>query len=309
MIRFKHVSKRYGDQEVLSDLNMTIQKGEFLVLVGPSGCGKTTTLKLMNRLIPLTGGSIEIDERNIETLEVESLRWNMGYVLQQIALFPHMTIEENIALVPQMKKWSNEQIKTRVQELMTLVGLPYEEYHQRYPDALSGGQQQRIGVARALAADPDILLMDEPFSALDPLSREKLQDELLDIQANIQKTIVFVTHDMNEALKLADRICLLNDGAIEQIGTPQQFYETPKNDFVKQFMQRKKVTIKQLMMPVHSIEAPTIPSSIDVEELLHLLTNTSLVHVIENGQKIGTIEREHAFRQLGHYLDGRGDVS
>ncbi len=309
MIRFKHVSKRYGNHEVLRDLNMTVQKGEFLVLVGPSGCGKTTTLKLMNRLIPLTEGSIEIDDRNIDTLEVESLRWNMGYVLQQIALFPHMTIEENIALVPQMKKWSNEKIKERVRQLMTLVGLPYEEYATRYPDALSGGQQQRIGVARALAADPDILLMDEPFSALDPLSREKLQDELLAIQASIQKTIVFVTHDMNEALKLADRICLLNEGKIEQIGTPDQFYDAPKSEFVERFMQRKKVTVEQLMMPAISMEAPTIQLSTNVEELLHLLTNTPLVHVVENGQKIGSIEREHAFRQLGHYLDGRGDVS
>lgn len=222
MITFDNVSKQYdNDQIAVKALNVEIKKGEFFVIIGPSGCGKTTLLKMINRLIPLTAGTIWINDKRISDYNIHELRWSIGYVLQQIALFPHMTIEENIAIVPELKKWSKTKIHQRVDELLALVGLEPAKYRQRKPKELSGGEQQRVGVVRALAADPEIILMDEPFSALDPISRTKLQDDLLEMQRTIQKTIVFVSHDMQEALKLGDRLCIMKEGEIVQIGTPQ----------------------------------------------------------------------------------------
>lgn len=222
MITFDNVSKKYGNNHTaVKALNVEIKKGEFFVIIGPSGCGKTTLLKMINRLISLTEGTIWINDKRISDYNIHELRWNIGYVLQQIALFPHMTIEENIAVVPELKNWGKTKIQKRVKELLEMVGLEPETYRQRKPKELSGGEQQRVGVIRALAADPEIILMDEPFSALDPISRTKLQDDLLDMQRSIQKTIVFVSHDMQEALKLGDRICVMKDGKIVQIGTPQ----------------------------------------------------------------------------------------
>jgi len=212
MIIFDNVSKMYSNDHVaVKALNVEIKKGEFFVIIGPSGCGKTTLLKMINRLIPLTEGTIWINGKRVSDYNIHELRWSIGYVLQQIALFPHMTIEENIAIVPELKKWSKTKIQKRVDELLELVGLEPEKYRQRKPKELSGGEQQRVGVIRALAADPEIILMDEPFSALDPISRTKLQDDLLDMQRKIQKTIVFVSHDMQEALKLGDRLCVMKD--------------------------------------------------------------------------------------------------
>ncbi|AKS67697.1 glycine/betaine ABC transporter ATP-binding protein [Staphylococcus schleiferi] len=236
MIKFNNVTKRYGDKVVVDQVDMEIQEGEFFVLIGPSGSGKTTTMKMINRLIPLSDGYIYFKERPISDYSVYEMRWDMGYVLQQIALFPHMTIRDNIAQVPLMKDWSKSKIDTRVDELLEMVGLEPEQFRNRKPDELSGGQRQRVGVVRALAADPPVILMDEPFSALDPITREKLQDDLLSLQSKIKKTIVFVTHDIEEAFKLGDRICLLNHGRVEQIGTPNDFIKTPKNDFVRQFL-------------------------------------------------------------------------
>ncbi|PHK50374.1 ABC transporter ATP-binding protein [Staphylococcus edaphicus] len=236
MIEFKNVVKQYGDKTAVDDISFNIKKGEFFVLIGPSGCGKTTTLKMINRLISLSEGYIYFNDKPISDYPVYEMRWDIGYVLQQIALFPHMTIKENIAQVPQMKKWTEQEINQRVEDLMAMVGLEPEVFKNRKPDELSGGQQQRVGVVRALAADPPVILMDEPFSALDPISREKLQDDLIELQQKIKKTIIFVTHDIQEAMKLGDRICLLNEGHIEQIDTPEGFISHPKNDFVKQFM-------------------------------------------------------------------------
>lgn len=236
MIQFKNVTKKYEGKTAVNDLSFNIKEGEIFVLIGPSGCGKTTTLKMINRLIPLTSGYIYFKERPISEYPVYEMRWDIGYVLQQIALFPHMTIRENIAQVPLMKKWPESDIDKRIDELLSMVGMEPEQFKNRKPKELSGGQQQRVGVVRALAADPPVILMDEPFSALDPISREKLQDDLAELQKKIKKTIVFVTHDIQEALKLGDRICLLKEGHVEQIGTPEEFLTSPKNDFVKDFI-------------------------------------------------------------------------
>ncbi len=237
MIVFENVTKKYENSQIaVNSIDLEINAGEFFVIIGPSGCGKTTLLKMINRLIPLTQGTIRINGKRISDYNIHELRWNIGYVLQQIALFPHMTIEENISIVPELKKWRSEDIGRRVRELLEMVGLDADQYSQRKPNELSGGEQQRVGVIRALAADPEIVLMDEPFSALDPISRTKLQDDLLQLQRSIQKTIVFVSHDMQEALKLADRILVMKDGRIVQIGTPQAIIQHPVNDFVREFI-------------------------------------------------------------------------
>lgn len=236
MIQFQNVSKRYGSKTVVDQVDLQIDEGEFFVLIGPSGSGKTTTMKMINRLIPLSEGYIYFKDRPISDYSVYEMRWDMGYVLQQIALFPHMSIRDNIAQVPLMKGWKKEEIDQRVNELLAMVGLEPDQFRDRKPHELSGGQRQRVGVVRALATDPPVVLMDEPFSALDPITREKLQDDLLALQAQIHKTIVFVTHDIEEAFKLGDRICLLNQGRVEQVGTPNEFIKHPKNDFVRQFL-------------------------------------------------------------------------
>lgn len=238
VIEFQHVSKKYGDQVVVDDLNFTVNAGEIFVLVGPSGSGKTTTLKMINQLIEKTEGDIFIQGKVSEDYDIHELRWNIGYVLQQIALFPNMTVAENIAIVPQMKEWSKDKIDNRVDELLEMVRLDPKEYRDRSISELSGGQQQRVGVARALAADPDMLLMDEPFSALDPISRFGLQEDLVDLQQNLNKTIVFVTHDMQEATRIGDRICIMNQGRVEQLGTPEEILNQPKTQFVKDFIKR-----------------------------------------------------------------------
>ena len=242
MIEFVEVSKVYEDNFVaLKNINLKIKNGELLVLIGPSGCGKTTTMKMINRLIEPTKGEIYIDGKAIKNENPVELRRNIGYVIQQIGLLPHMTIKDNVALVPKLKKLEPNKYLKRVDELLEIVGLDPEIYRDRYPNELSGGQQQRIGVIRALAADPPIILMDEPFSALDPISREQLQDELLRLHSELNKTIVFVTHDMDEALKIADRICIMGQGEIVQLGSPEEILRHPANDFVKNFIGEKRL--------------------------------------------------------------------
>lgn len=242
MIEFVEVSKVYEDNFVaLKNINLKIKNGELLVLIGPSGCGKTTTMKMINRLIEPTKGEIYIDGKAIKNENPVELRRNIGYVIQQIGLLPHMTIKDNVALVPKLKKLEPNKYLKRVDELLEMVGLDPEIYRDRYPNELSGGQQQRIGVIRALAADPPIILMDEPFSALDPISREQLQDELLRLHSELNKTIVFVTHDMDEALKIADRICIMSQGEIVQLGSPEEILRHPANDFVKNFIGEKRL--------------------------------------------------------------------
>ena len=237
MIRVEDVSKVYPDGfKALDKISFNINGGELFVLIGPSGCGKSTTLKLINRLIDPTKGKIWIDGKDISMENPFELRRNIGYVIQNIGLLPHMTIGENVALVPKLKKTDPKVYKKTVNDLLSMVGLDPDTYRERYPSELSGGQQQRVGVIRALAAEPPIILMDEPFGALDPISREQLQDELVRLQQEIKKTIVFVTHDMDEALKLADRICIMEKGKIVQLDSPDHILRHPANDFVRSFI-------------------------------------------------------------------------
>ncbi|WP_422122154.1 ABC transporter ATP-binding protein [Planococcus sp. X10-3] len=237
MIRFEHVTKQFPDgTEALKDISLVFPTHKLTVVIGPSGCGKTTLMRMVNKLETPTAGDIFIDEKPITGLDEVQLRRSIGYVIQRIGLFPHMTIAKNVSLVPRLLEWPEDETAKKVDELLELVGLPPEIYKERYPLELSGGQQQRVGVVRALAGDPNIILMDEPFSALDPISREQLQDDLRNLQREIQKTIVFVTHDMDEALKIADTIIVMRDGAVEQIGTPQELMSNPANDFVRSFI-------------------------------------------------------------------------
>lgn len=235
MIKFENITKRYKDKVVLKNISFEIEKGKLVVLIGESGCGKTTTLKMINRLIKPTSGNIYINGEPIATKDVIKLRRNMGYVIQQTGLFPHMTVKENIQIISKVEKRDPKQIEKKTLEMMDMVGLGYE-FLDRYPTELSGGQQQRIGVARAFATDPDIILMDEPFSALDPITRIGLQDELIELQEKLRKTIVFVTHDMDEAIKIADLICIMKDGEILQYDTPENILKNPSNEFVSQFV-------------------------------------------------------------------------
>lgn len=319
MILFENISKYYPDgTKAVNSLNLEIREGEFFVLIGPSGCGKTTTLKMMNRLIDANEGTIMINRRNIREYDIHELRWSIGYVLQQIALFPHMTIAENIAVVPELKKWEQGRIDNRINELLEMVGLDPKIYRERKPTELSGGQQQRIGVIRALAADPNIILMDEPFSALDPISREMLQDEILDLQRNIKKTIVFVTHDMQEALKLGDRICVMKEGEVVQIGTPNEILSNPANEFVRSFIGTPKaifdgdVTIEnfvQCYMEKEMTMAPVevIPASTSLKKSLSLLAHHNELSVEKDGEWIGIITRETLIQYLAESLQESGE--
>ncbi len=238
MVALDHVTKRYGDAPpAVDDLSLTINAGEICVLVGPSGCGKTTTMKMINRLIEPTGGRITIDGEDVAALPAVELRRRIGYVIQQVGLFPHMTVADNVAIVPRLLRWPAARITSRVDELLELVGLDPAAYAGRYPAALSGGERQRIGVARALAADPPVMLMDEPFGAVDPIRRERLQNEFLRLQAQVRKTVVFVTHDVDEAIKMADRIAILQRGGIlAQYDTPDAILANPASEFVEHFV-------------------------------------------------------------------------
>ena len=236
MIEFQHISKSYHGKPIINDLSFTIHDGEFIVLIGPSGCGKTTTLKMINRLIPMDSGRILINNEDITKKDLTDLRTHIGYVIQQIGLFPNMTVAQNISVVPKLLKWEKEDMDKRVRELLDMVDLPYEEYAHKYPNEMSGGQQQRVGVLRALAARPPVLLMDEPFGALDPITRDTLQEELKDLQQKLNITTVFVTHDMEEAIKLADQIVFMDKGDIVQMDSPEEMLRNPKADIIRQFM-------------------------------------------------------------------------
>lgn len=242
MIEFQHIHKSYKNHVVIKDISMTIEEGDLVAIIGPSGCGKTTVLKMINRLIKPTQGHIYLRGEDIEKKNVIALRRNIGYVIQQTGLFPHMTIAENIEIIPKLeKKLTPAQIRQNTIELMNMVGLSPEQYLDRYPTQLSGGQQQRVGIARAFAANPEVILMDEPFSALDPITRSQLQEELVALQAQLKKTIVFVTHDMNEAIKIADKICIIHQGEIVQYDTPENILKNPANEFVSAFVGKNRI--------------------------------------------------------------------
>jgi osmoprotectant transport system ATP-binding protein len=248
MIHFKQVSKLFAGKAVVRDLTLEMAQGEFTVLIGTSGSGKSTTLKMINRLVEHDQGEITFAGEPIEKFRVQDLRRRMGYAIQSIGLFPHWTVEENIATVPQLLKWPKAKIRDRVTELMALLHLDPAQFRQRYPHQLSGGQQQRVGVARALASDPEVLLMDEPFGALDPVTRGTLQQEVARIHQLTNRTIVLVTHDIDEALSLADRIVLLNDGQVIQHGTPLEMLTKPVTPFVRDFFGRSDMGIKLLSL-------------------------------------------------------------
>lgn len=236
MIELRNVTKRYGAFTAVDDISFRVERGEVCVLIGPSGCGKSTTLKLINRMLEPTSGEIYVNDRRVSSEKPEVLRRKIGYVIQSVGLFPHMSVAENIEVVPRLLKWNESRIEERTHELLDLIGLRYERYAAKYPSELSGGEAQRIGVARALAADPPLLLMDEPFGAVDPLNRQVLQAEFLKIQRKLKKTVVFVTHDLDEAIRLADRIVLLFRGKIVQHDTPEQLLARPASAFVRNFV-------------------------------------------------------------------------
>ncbi len=239
MIEFEHVSKSYGKSPILRDLSFTVPDGRFLVLIGPSGCGKTTTLKMINRLIEPDSGRVLINGDDAAKMDPVELRRHIGYVIQQIGLFPNMTVAQNITVVPRLMKTGHAECERIARELLEMVNLPYDQYAEKYPNELSGGQQQRIGVLRALAASPPVVLMDEPFGALDPMTREALQDEVKKLQKKLHKTIVFVTHDMGEALRLADNILFMEGGRIVQMAPPEEMLEHPASDLVRSFLGRQ----------------------------------------------------------------------
>ena len=274
MIEIKNIVKNAGEKVILDDISLTIESGSFIVLIGPSGCGKTTTLKLLNKLIEPTSGEIYIDGKPISKEDPIKLRRNIGYVIQNIGLFPHLTIKENIELIPKLKgDKSEEEISETTERLVKMVGLDPDEFLYKYPTELSGGQQQRIGVIRAIATDADIILMDEPFSALDPITRTQLQEWLYELQQELKKTIIFVTHDMDEALKLADKICIMQGGKIQQYDTAENLLKHPANSFVKDFIGSDRlwsapeyIKAKDIMIkdPVKAIETRTVIQAMEI---------------------------------------------
>lgn len=284
MITFQNVSKIYENGfKAVSDVSFEIKKGEFLVLIGPSGSGKSTTMKMINRIIPHSTGKILFNGKDITSLNPSELRRSIGYVIQQIGLFPHYTIGENVAIVPELKKWDKDKIAKKVDVLLDMVGLDPEVYRDRYPKQLSGGQQQRVGVARALASDPDVILMDEPFGALDPITRDQLQKELLTLQKKLQKTIVFVTHDMDEALQLGDRIAIMKDGELVQCDRPETILQNPENDFVEEFIGRHQILQNpELMRVTEVMETELVTTSLQTtpEKALSKMRQNEVNHIL-----------------------------
>jgi osmoprotectant transport system ATP-binding protein len=260
LITFESVTKRFADgTTAVDDLSMEVPEGDLTVLVGPSGCGKTTTLRMINRMIEATSGRIVVDGRDVAQVDPPQLRRRIGYVIQQIGLFPHRTIGQNIATVPQLVGWDAQRVRARVGELLELVGLPGEVVD-RYPHQLSGGQRQRVGVARALAVDPPIMLMDEPFGAVDPIVRSRLQDEFLRLQQEVRKTIVFVTHDIDEAIKMGDRIAVFRQGGhLEQYAPPGELLADPASDFVADFLGAERGLKRLALVPVSAVKADPGP--------------------------------------------------
>jgi osmoprotectant transport system ATP-binding protein len=320
-IELSKVTKSYPNQpqSAVENFSMNINPGELIMLVGPSGCGKTTTMKMINRIIEPTSGSIKIDGEDILSLDQNTLRRRIGYVIQQIGLFPHMTIAENVSVVPKLLGWDKAKTAARVDELLSLVDLDPSKFADRYPKQLSGGQQQRIGVARALAADPPVMLMDEPFGATDPITREKLQDEFLRLQATIGKTIVFVTHDFDEAIKLGDRIAVLSERSqIEQFDTPANILANPASEYVSSFIGQGAALKRLALIPISTAKlgaatasGPSVMISENLREALdHIVLNGgSPVPVTDaNGKTVGSISVKEISSALGADVSSLGIV-
>jgi osmoprotectant transport system ATP-binding protein len=307
MISLDRVSKRFegSDEVAVKDLSLDINQGETVVLVGPSGCGKTTTMKMINRLVEPSAGTIVVGGRDVAERDPVELRRGIGYVIQSIGLLPHRTVEENIATVPKLEGWEAKRTNARIDELISIFELE-RDMLRRYPSELSGGQRQRVGVARALAADPPVMLMDEPFGAVDPIVRERLQDQFLDIQARLRKTIVFVTHDIDEAIKMADRIAILNrGGVVEQYDSPEKILREPANDFVKQFVGAERGLKRLALIEVSEIEVeegPVVGPSASPEEARRAMEKFDFdwTAVVDDGELLGWVDSES--------LEGRKSV-
>ncbi|MCQ2016385.1 ABC transporter ATP-binding protein [Clostridium butyricum] len=295
MIEFKNIKKSYKSKIILENFNLSIDSGKLVVLIGASGCGKTTLLKMINRLISITEGEILINGKDINNMDPIKLRRGIGYVIQQTGLFPHMTVKENIEIIPRLMKISERKIERKTIELLNMVGLDPDEYLYRYPAELSGGQQQRVGVARAFATDAEIILMDEPFSALDPITRAELQEQLFNIQKEYNKTIVFVTHDMDEAINIADMICILKDGKIIQYDTPENILKNPENDYVEEFVGKNKIWAKPEFIKAEDVminRPATVSikrSLLQAREIMREKTVDSLLIVDKEGMLLGYV--------------------
>ncbi|MBK8989322.1 MAG: ABC transporter ATP-binding protein [Chloroflexi bacterium] len=303
-IRFENVSKQFAHAPRLAvdAVSCVVDEGSFVVLLGPSGCGKTTLLKMINRIYEPTAGTIYLGEVDIRQMDATQLRRQIGYVIQQIGLFPHMTVAKNVAVVPELLRWEADRVAARVDDLLTLVDLPPDEYRGRYPSQLSGGQRQRVGVARALAGDPGVILMDEPFGAIDAITRSGLQDELLRLQRRLQKTIVFVTHDVEEALRLADKIAVMRDGRIVQYDTPINILSRPADQFVRDLIGADDVVrqlslirvasaMEPLPLPNESNGWPTIGCDDNLRQALSVLLGSAApaLAVLDNGRPVGRL--------------------
>ncbi|AYG01914.1 ABC transporter ATP-binding protein [Lactococcus allomyrinae] len=308
IIEFKGVGLSYGDKKVVQGLDFKIENGEIFVLVGPSGGGKTSTLKMINALVVPTDGDIYFSGKRIKDYDLQNLRLRIGYVLQQIALFPNMTVQQNIELIPELRGWDKAKRHERTDYLLNKVGLEADKYRGRYPHELSGGEQQRIGILRAIAAEPDLILMDEPFSALDPISRTALQDLILDIHDELGTTIVFVTHDMNEALKVGTRIAVVTDGTIAQLDTPEAIKNNPATEFVKSFFSAanfsQKYTLRDVLSKISLVNTKQ-PTELALSVLTdlsvayeHLVSTDSIAIFDENEQFLGNLTRENVFEFL-----------
>lgn len=309
MIEFVGVNKIFKNNIVLHDINLTIDENSITVFVGPSGCGKTTTLKMINGLIKPTSGKILINGEDIAKKNLIDLRRGIGYVIQQTGLFPHMTIKENIELVAKLEKMPKKEREEKTRELLEMVGLEYDKFANRYPKQLSGGQQQRVGIARAFMTNPDIILMDEPFSALDPITRSQLQDELINIQNQYKKTIIFVSHDMDEAVKIADKICIMGKGKVIQHDTPETILKSPANDFVINFIGKNRIwsspeliKVKDIMLGLEDIKTCSQEMSLlkCYRKMRHDRTN-SLFVIDRRGKLTGMIDNQKLKKEMENF--------
>jgi osmoprotectant transport system ATP-binding protein len=287
MITLENVTKIYnGTEKAVDNVSLEVDKGETFVLLGTSGCGKTTTMKMINRLVESTTGTIRVDGEDITRIDSYTLRRSIGYVIQNVGLFPHFTIERNVGVVPELLGWERRKSRERIYEMLSMVGLDPDRFGARYPAELSGGQQQRVGVARALAADPDVVLMDEPFGALDPITREILQEELSPLWNRLDKTVVFVTHDIFEAIKLGDRIGIMHEGKILQTGKPAELVKEPVNDTVASFFEQHRFQLEMLTSRIESIIESYGEDRLDQdEEMPTLHPNDSLIDAMDAMKK------------------------
>lgn len=281
MIEVLNLTKKFNGLTAVDNISFSLEKGETLILLGTSGCGKTTTLKMINRLIEATSGKVFIEGKNIQDQKPEDLRKQIGYVIQSIGLFPHYTVEQNIAIVPNLLKWDKKQTVSRTRELLELVGLPPDDFLKRKPEELSGGQQQRVGLARALAADPSVVLFDEPFGALDPITRRQIQKEFINLESLLQKTMILVTHDVFEACELGDKICLMDEGKIKQIGTAKELIFSPHNDFVINFFQANRFQLELMVLTVKDIMEAIPKKECTGEAVQDFYENARILDVLE----------------------------